>query len=170
MFKPALGASVAGLFLLAGYSGGAPSAIFTPSTETPARVDTLATGPFASAYQPLKPQAAHVRMTTLAGAAHVHITQMITPANKPDVVVVTGVDKVSGTAFLAWSADRGESWTDLSSMLPANQIKDREPNAQVSSLMEDERGRLLLTMTDDGDAKGKVLVLTLGKKMDWLLL
>jgi hypothetical protein len=170
MFKPALGLSIAGLIILSSYSGGAPSAILAASPAGHARVEQLSTRRLNPGYVTLKPQAAELDARPAAAPDNIHITQMITPANKPDVVVAAGIDKANGKAYLAWSADHGEHWTDLSTMLPGNALKGGAPSAQVSSLMEDERGRLLLTMSDADNAKGQVLVLTLGKKMNWLLL
>ncbi len=98
------------------------------------------------------------------------ITQLLSPTHDPDVIIAAGFDKVTGKAYLAWSPDRGERWIELSSMLPGSEQRNNTRSAEVTSLAEDQNGRLLLTMNEEADSKGKLMQLTLGKKMNWLLL
>jgi hypothetical protein len=98
------------------------------------------------------------------------ITQLLSPAHDPDVIIAAGFDKVTGKAYLAWSPDRGQHWIELSSMLPGSERMNNTRSAEVTSLAEDANGRLLLTMNEEADSKGKLMQLTLGKTMNWLLL
>jgi hypothetical protein len=98
------------------------------------------------------------------------ITQLLAPKHDPDVVIAAGFDKVTGKAYLAWSPDRGEHWIELSSLLPGSERMNNTRSAEVTSLAEDANGRLLLTMNEEYASKGKLMQLTLGKKMNWLLL
>lgn len=98
------------------------------------------------------------------------ITQLLAPQHDPDAVVAAGFDQVTGKAYLAWSPDRGEHWIELSSLLPGSERTKHTGSAEVTSLAEDANGRLLLTMNEEADAKGKLMRLTLGRKMNWLLL
>ncbi len=98
------------------------------------------------------------------------ITQVLSPSNDPDVVITAGFDKITGKAYLAWSPDRGERWIELSSLLPGSEPMNDTRGAEVTSLAEDASGRLLLTINEQYDAKGKLMQLSLGKTMNWLLL
>jgi|SRR5215212_6418317 len=59
-----------------------------------------------------------------------------------ELVVVGGFDKAKMRAYLAYSPDSGESWTDISSMVADSMI--------VSLLTKDYNGRLLVFTYGDG--------------------
>lgn len=92
-----------------------------------------------------------------------YVTRLLSPANKPNVIVAAGFDKKTGKAYLAWSANGGVTWTDLSKLLPGADRSNNDLTAQVTSLVEDSQGRLLLTMNEELERKGKLFKLTLGK-------
>jgi hypothetical protein len=94
-----------------------------------------------------------------------YIRAFLAPSKNPGVIVVGGFDKASAKPYLAWSADNGDHWTDLSSMLPGfnRNTGDFGKGGQVTALMEDPQGRLLLTVNEEPDAKGHLMLLTLGK-------
>lgn len=92
-----------------------------------------------------------------------YVTRVLSPANKPNVIVAAGFDKHTGKAYLAWSPNGGTTWTDLSKLLPGAERTNNLLTSQVTSLVEDGQGRLLLTVNEDLEQKGKLLKLTLGK-------
>jgi hypothetical protein len=94
-----------------------------------------------------------------------YITRLLSPKGKPNVVVAAGFDKATSKPYLAWSNDGGVKWTELSSMLPryARSSPTDDLAAQVTSLVEDPSGRIFLTMNDEPETKGRLLLLTLGK-------
>ncbi len=173
MFRPLLGASIAGLFLLTRYGVGAPTAPPFPNPDAPARLqylmgtelDERLFPSMSSTSDTLTP----VSHATAESATAV-VTQSLAPARQPDVIVRAGYHKGNGKGYLAWSPDRGAHWVDLSSLLPGSDQANTSHIAEVTRLAEDKNGRLLLTMDGQTEAKGKVLHLTLGKKLDWLLL
>lgn len=89
-----------------------------------------------------------------------YISQFLSPANKPNMIVVGGFDKANAKPYLAWSADGGDKWTDLSAMLPGYL---RATGGQVTALAEDPQGRLYVVVNEEETAKGHLMRLTLGK-------
>lgn len=99
------------------------------------------------------------------GKNYPYIGSILFPAKQPNSVLVAGFDKANGKPFLAWSADSGDKWTDLSVLLPGyQQSAGREATVQVTSLVQDPQGRLLLTINEELDAKGRLYLLTLGSR------
>jgi hypothetical protein len=94
-----------------------------------------------------------------------YIGKLLAPTGKANTVVVGGFDKVTGKPYLAWSADAGEHWTDISAMLPgySNNVMESGTNAQVTGLAQDSQGRLFVTVNEEAEAKGHLMLLTLGK-------
>lgn len=99
------------------------------------------------------------------GKMYPYVHTFVTPKDNPNVIVVGGFDKQNAKPYLAWSADGGDKWTDLSSKLPGFNRTAAEggKTSQVTSLVEDPQGRLLVTLNEDEDAKGHLMLLTLGK-------
>lgn len=98
------------------------------------------------------------------GANYPYIGMLLAMPDKPDTIVAGGFDKATGKPYLAWSADGGSKWTDISALLPgyANGAA-RSSASMVTSLGLDPQGRIVVTMNEDDHAKGSVLLLTLGK-------
>lgn len=98
------------------------------------------------------------------GNSYPYVGSILSPAGKPNVLVVGGFDKANAKPYLAWSADGGDSWKDLSALLPGySRPAGQQGVAQVTSLAQDPQGRLMLTLNEDDNAKGKLMLLTLGK-------
>ena len=106
-----------------------------------------------------------IRHPVEGGATYPYVRKFLSLKNKPNVLVVGGFDKANARPYLAWSADGGDNWTNLSSMLPGyNRAGSASSlSGQVTSLVEDPQGRILLTLNEDETAKGKLIQLTLGK-------
>ncbi len=68
-----------------------------------------------------------------------YVQQFVVSSRHPRRIVVGGFDKVHATAYLAYSNDGGESWRDLSPLVP---------DALVSLLAEDRDGRIIVGVTD----------------------
>jgi hypothetical protein len=99
------------------------------------------------------------------GKNYPYIGSILFPANQPNTVLVAGFDKANGKPFLAWSADSGDKWTDLSVLLPGyQQSAGHDATVQVTALVQDPQGRLLLTINEELDAKGRLYLLTLGAR------
>jgi hypothetical protein len=94
-----------------------------------------------------------------------YIRTFLAPSKKPDVIIVGGFDKANGKPYLAWSADNGDNWTDISSILPGydQSPADASKFGLVTAIAEDSQGRLLITENEEFDAKGRLMQLTLGK-------
>jgi hypothetical protein len=91
-----------------------------------------------------------------------YIRSFLALSAKPDTVVVGGFDKATAQPYLAWSADGGAKWTDISSLLPGYARPADDGNfAEVSSVSEDPQGRVIVTLSTSKE--GRVLLLTLGK-------
>lgn len=101
----------------------------------------------------------------LADKRYPYVMQLLSPKGQPNVVIAAGFDKASGKPYLSWSNDGGKQWTELSALLPryARSSPTDDLTAQVTSLAEDPRGRIFLTMNDEPERKGRLLLLTLGK-------
>jgi hypothetical protein len=106
-----------------------------------------------------------IREPIEGGKTYPYVRSFLSLKNKPNVIVVGGFDKANARPYLAWSADGGDKWTDLSAMLPGynRPAGDTSLAGQVTSLVEDPQGRILLTLNEDETAKGKLIQLTLGK-------
>jgi hypothetical protein len=93
-----------------------------------------------------------------------YIRSFLALSGKPDTIVVGGFDKATALPYLAWSADGGAKWTDISSLLPGYARDAGDSSlAEVSSVSQDPQGRVIVTVNLKGGAEGRVLLLTLGK-------
>ena len=72
-------------------------------------------------------------------AIYPYITQMIA---RPGLLLIGGFDKANERAYLAYSADSGKNWVDISSMVA---------NASIVSLLAEDRDGRLLVATREGD-------------------
>lgn len=106
-----------------------------------------------------------IRHPIEGGNMYPYVQSFLSLKKKPNVIVVGGFDKANARPYLAWSADGGDNWTNLSAMLPGYNrgAGDTSLAGQVTSLVEDPQGRILLTLNEDETAKGKLIQLTLGK-------
>lgn len=86
---------------------------------------------------------------------------MLALRNRPDIVLAVGFDQASGKPYLALSIDGGGRWHDQSASLPGYQRAGFEGTTQVTSLVQDPLGRILLTLNLDQDARGRLVLLTL---------
>jgi hypothetical protein len=93
-----------------------------------------------------------------------YIRSFLALAGKPDTIVVGGFDKANALPWLAWSADGGAKWTDISSLLPGYaRAAGDSAFAEVTSLSQDPQGRVIVTVNLKGGSEGRVLLLSLGK-------
>ena len=97
-----------------------------------------------------------------------YIGAFLALSKQPDTLVVGGFDKATGKPYLAWSADGGGKWTDISSLLPgyghtAGHAADDGAVAEVTSVGEDPQGRIVVTVNEKTHAEGRLLLLTLVK-------
>lgn len=94
--------------------------------------------------------------------AYPYIRAFLALAGKPDTLVVGGFDKANALPYLAWSADGGNKWTDISSLLPGHARSAGDSNfAEVSSLSQDPQGQVIVTVNLKDGSEGRVLRLTL---------
>ncbi|HEX8614566.1 MAG TPA: hypothetical protein VF800_25075 [Telluria sp.] len=100
----------------------------------------------------------------LSGSANYpYITQLLSPAGKPNVIVAAGFDKARGLPYLAWSGDNGEKWTDLSTLLPGYKRTNADATGQVTSIAQDAQGRILATVNEEFQKKGRLVEVKLGR-------
>jgi hypothetical protein len=93
-----------------------------------------------------------------------YIRSLLALSGKPDTIVVGGFDKANALPYLAWSADGGTAWTDISALLPGYaRAAGDSAFAEVSSLSQDPQGRVIVTVNLKDGREGRVLLLTLGK-------
>ncbi|WP_229431765.1 MULTISPECIES: hypothetical protein [Massilia] len=106
-----------------------------------------------------------IRHPIEGAAMYPYVQRFLALKGKPNVLVVGGFDKANARPYLAWSNDGGDHWTNISAMLPGYNrgAGDTSLSGQVTSLVEDPQGRILLTLNEDETAKGKLIQLTLGK-------
>lgn len=95
------------------------------------------------------------------GPNYPYIGSLLALRNRPDVLLVGGFDKANGRPYLALSRDGGKRWTDISRGLPGYDRPGFDATAQVTSLVQDGLGRILLTLNLDQDSKGRLVLLTL---------
>jgi hypothetical protein len=92
-----------------------------------------------------------------------YIRSFLALSGKPDTIVVGGFDKANALPWLAWSADGGSKWTDISSLLPGYaRAAGDTAFAEVTSLSQDPQGRVIVTLNLKGGSEGRVLLLSLG--------
>lgn len=94
-----------------------------------------------------------------------YIRKFVSLKSKPDTVIVGGFDKERAKPYLAWSANGGDTWTDLSHLLPGYHREPRADGAiaQVMALAESPDGRLLVVLNEEEMKQGRLLSLTLGQ-------
>lgn len=106
-----------------------------------------------------------IRQPIEGNTGYPYVRHFVSVKGKPDTVVVGGFDKERAKPFLAWSANGGDTWTDLSHMLPGYDRTARPDGAtaQVTALVEDPQGRLLLLLNEEESKQGRLMLLTLGR-------
>ncbi|MDQ1833193.1 hypothetical protein [Massilia scottii] len=97
------------------------------------------------------------------GVNYPYITQLLSPAGKPNVIVAAGFDKAKGLPYLVWSEDNGDKWTDLSTLLPGYKRTSGDATSQVTSIAEDAQGRILVTVNEEFQKKGRLVEVKLGR-------
>jgi hypothetical protein len=97
------------------------------------------------------------------GDTYPYIRHLLALSGKPDTIVAGGFDKASQKPYLAWSADGGSRWTDISALLPgyARDLDNGAP-AMVTAIAEDPQGRVLVTVNEHEHAQGRLVLVTLG--------
>jgi hypothetical protein len=104
-----------------------------------------------------------IREPIEGGTRYPYIGHFVALKNRPNVLVVSGYDKATGKPYLAWSDNSGDKWTDVSMLLPGYQRgSSDEATTQVTSMIEGQNGRILMTVNQDLNVRGKLLQLTLG--------
>ncbi len=98
----------------------------------------------------------------LEGPHYPYVSTLLALRNRPDVLLAAGFDKATGKPYLALSRDGGARWTNVSASLPGFERAPFEGPAQVTSLIQDPLGRILLTLNLDPEARGHLVLLTLG--------
>lgn len=94
--------------------------------------------------------------------AYPYIRAFLALAGKPDTIVVGGFDKANALPYLAWSADGGNKWTDISSLLPGYARSAGDGSlAEVSALSQDPQGQVIVAVNLKDGSEGRVLRLTL---------
>ena len=104
-----------------------------------------------------------IRQPVEGASNYPYITRLLSPAGKPNVLVASGFDKAKGVPYLVWSADNGDKWTDLSSLLPGFRRTSGDGTAQVTSMVEDAQGRILVTVNEQFQSKGRLVAVKLGE-------
>ena len=104
-----------------------------------------------------------IRQPVEGATNYPYITRLLSPAGKPNVLVASGFDKAKGVPYLVWSADNGDKWTDLSSLLPGFKRTSGDGTAQVTSMVEDAQGRILVTVNEQFQSKGRLVAVKLGE-------
>lgn len=97
----------------------------------------------------------------LEGPNYPYIGSLLALRNRPDVMLVGGFDKANGKPYLALSRDAGTRWTDISASLPGYDRSGLDATAQVTALVQDALGRILLTLNLRQDSQGRLVLLTL---------
>ncbi len=95
------------------------------------------------------------------GPHYAYIGSLLALRNRPHVLLGAGFDKATGNPYLAVSTNAGATWSDLSASLPGYGRPGFEGTTQVTSLVQDPLGRILLTLNLDQDARGRLVLVTL---------
>jgi hypothetical protein len=72
-----------------------------------------------------------------------YVQHILFPSSSPSTPLIGGFDKATGEPYLAVSKDDGESWVNVSTLLPGF-----HGYAGVSDLKEDRQGRIIVVVTD----------------------
>jgi len=86
--------------------------------------------------------------------------------DNPGTLVIGGFDKLHGRPYLAWSDDSGNSWKDISALVPGygKQTDDEFSMPSVSALSQDPQGRIIVVTNERADGQGRLMLLTLGTR------
>lgn len=92
-----------------------------------------------------------------------YIRNLLALSRKPDTIVAGGFDKKTSKPVFTWSADGGTTWTDIAYLLPGyTRGLDAATAAEVTSIVEEADGRLLVTVNEGYTSKGHLVRVTLG--------
>ncbi len=80
---------------------------------------------------------------TQADKHYHYVQQILFPSRSESTPLIGGFDKVTGRPYLAISHDDGETWVDISHLLPGY-----EHYAVVGGLAENDRGEIIAVVTD----------------------
>jgi hypothetical protein len=93
-----------------------------------------------------------------------YIGAFLALSTTPDTLVAGGFDKATGKPYLAWSADGGVKWTDISALLPGYaRAADAASSGAVTAIAEDPQGRIVVGVNEREHADGRLLLLTLAR-------
>lgn len=86
--------------------------------------------------------------------------------DNPGTLVIGGFDKLHGRPYLAWSDDSGNSWKDISALVPGygKKTDDEFSMPSVSALSQDPQGRIIVVTNERADGQGRLMLLTLGTR------
>lgn len=98
----------------------------------------------------------------LDGPNYPYKGSLLARRNRPDSVLAAGFDKANGKPCLAVSTNGGARWTDVSRSLPGYERTGFEGTSEVTSLIQDPLGRILLTLNLNQESQGRLVLLTLG--------
>jgi hypothetical protein len=105
-----------------------------------------------------------IQQPLVGSTGYPYIRHFLALSGKPETMVAGGFDKAKALPYLAWSADGGTTWTDISSLLPGYaRAAGDTAFAEVSSVSEDPQGRVIVTVNLKNGSEGRVLLLTLVK-------
>jgi len=93
-----------------------------------------------------------------------YISAFLPLKDNPGTIVVGGFDKMHGRPYLAWSDDSGNSWKDISALVPGydKKTEDEFSTPSISALSQDPQGRIIVVTNERADGQGRLLLLTLG--------
>lgn len=98
------------------------------------------------------------------GKGYPYIGAFLPVKGKPGTIVVGGFDKMHGRPYLAWTEDSGESWKDISKLVPGYDRKtdDEYSTPSISAITQDPDGRIIVVTNERADSQGRLMQLTLG--------
>lgn len=99
-------------------------------------------------------------------SAYPYVRTLLALKNNPDTLVAGGFDKKNFRPYLAFSRDGGDTWNEISSLLPGyTPAQTGELKASVvNSLAEDPEGRIIVVLNEHEDSQGRLFLLTLGRR------
>ena len=88
-----------------------------------------------------------IKFDQTSATTYPYIRHLAVASGQPGVMLASGFGKGNGMPYLAWSSDYGVNWKDISDKLPRYSEASAGLTSEVTAVVEDPAGRLLVAVS-----------------------